>query len=111
LRSIAPREVQNADAMGANQTPRCAAMKSGEDRALCVLDLGFLGLSGPEALNQLLAMQPGVPILVGGGRASESAQGEGVRHLVRRSHSLEAFRLAISRLRRTGAALYLRLEF
>ena len=86
-------------------------MKSGEDRALCVLDLGFLGMSGPEALNRLLAMQPGVPILVGGGSAPEFAPGDGVRHLVRRSHSLEAFQLAISRLRRTGAALYLRLEF
>jgi hypothetical protein len=93
-------------------TPRCAAMKSGEDQALCELDLGFLGLSGPEALNELLAMRPGVPILVGGGRAIESACNTGgVRHLVRRSHSLEAFRLAVSRLRRTGAAMYLRLDY
>jgi len=98
--------------MKTNATARCAAMKSGADQALCVLDLGFLGLSGPEALNKLLAMQPGVPILVGNGRAIDDAAGEnGVRHLVRRSHSLEAFRLAISRLRRTGAALYLKLEF
>jgi predicted lysophospholipase L1 biosynthesis ABC-type transport system permease subunit len=101
--------------MKAIQTPRCAAMKSGEDQALCVLDLGFLGLNGPEALNQLLAMQPGVPILVGGERAIEAMSGAGsaggVRHLVRRSHSLEAFRLAVSRLRRTGAAMYLKLEF
>jgi len=97
--------------MGAIDKPRCVAMKSGEDHELCVLDLGFLGLSGPQALGQLLAMNPGVPILVGGGRAAESAPGDGVRHLVRRSHSLEAFQLAISRLRRTGAALYLRLEF
>jgi len=90
-------------------------MKSGEDQALCELDLGFLGLTGPEALSQLLAMQPGVPILVGGGRAIDAESGEGgtyrVRHLVRRSHSLEAFRLAISRLRRTGAAMYLKLEY
>jgi hypothetical protein len=98
--------------MKAIQTPRCAAMKSGEDQALCVLDLGFLGLNGPEALNQLLAMQPGVPILVGGGRGFDSASGApGVRRIVRRSHSLEAFRRTVDRLRRTGAALYLKLEF
>ena len=87
-------------------------MKSGGDQTLWELDLGFLGLSGPEALSQLLAMQPGVPILVGSGRAIDAGGGaHGVRHLVRRSHSLEAFRLAISRLRRTGAAMYLKLEF
>jgi hypothetical protein len=103
--------VQNADAMRENQMPRCAAMKSGEDQALCVLDLGFLGLSGPEALAALLGMQPGVPILVGGGAIDAASGASRVRHLVRRSHSLEAFRLALSRLRRTGAALYLRLEF
>jgi hypothetical protein len=87
-------------------------MKSGEDQALCELDLGFLGLTGPEALNRLLAMQPGVPILVGSGRAIENGYGaDGVRHLVRRSHSLEAFRQVISRLRRTGATMYLKLEY
>jgi hypothetical protein len=112
LRNIAPPRIQNTDAMRTIETPRCAAMKSGEDQALCELDLGFLGLSGPEALNQLLAMQPGVPILVGGGRAIEAGYGAGGVHpLVRRSHSLEAFRLAISRLRRTGAAMYLKLEY
>ena len=96
--------------MRAMETPRCVAVKSGEDHELCVLDLGFLGLSGPEALGKLLAMDPGVPILVGGGRAYESASGD-VRRIVRRSHSLEAFRRTIGRLRRTGAALYLKLEF
>jgi len=102
-------------AMKTNPMPRCAAMKSGEDRALCELDLGFLGLSGPETLSRLLAMQPGLPILVASGRVIDAARGiggaPGVRHLVRRSHSLEAFRLALGRLRRTGAAMYLKLEF
>ena len=84
-------------------------MKSGEDHALCVLDLGFLGLSGPQALGQLLAMNPGVPILVGSGRASDGASG--VRRIVRHSYSMDSFRLAIDRLRQTGAALYLKLEF
>jgi hypothetical protein len=96
--------------MRAMETPRCVAVKSGEDHELCVLDLGFLGLSGPEALGRLLAMDPGVPILVGGRRAYESAS-SGVRRIVRRSHSLEAFRRTVDRLRRTGAALYLKLEF
>jgi hypothetical protein len=95
--------------MGAIGKPRCVAMKSGEDHELCVLDLGFLGLSGPQALGQLLAMNPGVPILVGDGRAVPEASG--VRRIVRRSHSLEAFRRTVSRLRQTGAALYLKLEF
>jgi hypothetical protein len=98
------------DEMGTIETPRCAAVKSGEDHELCVLDLGFLGLSGPEALGKLLAMQPGVPILVGGGRAQDAA-GAGVCRIVRRSHSLEAFRRTVNRLRRTGAALYLKLDF
>ena len=95
--------------MGAIDKPRCVAMKSGEDHELCVLDLGFLGLSGPQALGRLLAMNPGVPILVGKARASDGASG--VRRIVRHSYSMDAFRLAIHRLRRTGAALYLRLEF
>jgi hypothetical protein len=94
------------------EMPRCAAVKSGEDHELCVLELGFLGLSGPQALGELLAMQPGVPILVGGGRGIDAACGApGVRRIVRRSHSLEAFRRTVDRLRRTGAALYLKLEF
>ena len=93
------------------ETPRCAAMKSGEDQELCVLEFGRLGLSGAEALNELLAMRAGVPILVGG-RPPLANRGEGpVRHLVRRSNSLEAFRLAVTRLRRTGAAMYLKLEY
>jgi hypothetical protein len=92
-------------------TPRCAAMKSGEDQALCELDLGFLGLTGPEALQRLLAMDAGMPIFVGAGRIADAAPGEAVRPLVRRAYSLEAFRLAIDRLRRTGAAMYLKLEF
>jgi len=95
--------------MEAIDTPRCAAMKSGEDQALCVLDLGFLGLTGPQALAQLLAMDAGVPILVGGRRTDYDVPG--VRRIVRRSYSMAAFRLAIRRLRQTGAALYLKLEF
>ena len=95
--------------MGAIDKPRCVAMKSGEDHELCVLDLGFLGLSGPQALGQLLAMNPGVPILVGGGRAGDAASG--VRRIVRHSYSMDSFRLAIDRLRQTGAALYLKLEY
>jgi hypothetical protein len=99
------------DPMTAHETPRCAAVKSGEDQELCVLDFGRLGLSGGEALNELLAMRAGVPILVGG-RPPAARPGAGrVRHLVRRSDSLEAFRLAVCRLRRTGAALYLKLEY
>ena len=90
---------------------RCAAMKSGEDRELCVLDFGRLGLTGAEALNELLAMRAGVPILVGGLFASDDGREGRVRHLVRRAESLEAFRLDVSRLRRTGAAMYLRLEY
>ena len=89
--------------------PRCAAMKSGEDQALCVLDLGFLGWSGPQALDQLLAMNAGLPILVGNGRICPDEPGVG--RIVRHSHSLEAFRRAVERLRRTGAALYLKLEY
>jgi len=99
------------NAMRALENPRCAAMTSGEDRELCVLDFGRLGLSGTEALSELLAMRAGVPILVGG-QAPEAQSGAGrVRPLVRRSDSVEAFRLAVSRLRRTGAAMYLKLEF
>jgi len=99
------------NAMRVLDTPRCAAMNSGGDQELCVLDFGRLGLSGTEVLNELLAMRAGVPILVGG-RLPAASHGEGrVRHLVRRPGSLEAFRLAVSRLRRTGAAMYLKLEY
>jgi hypothetical protein len=98
--------------MKMTDTPRCAAMKSGEDHELCVLDLGFLGLTGPQALSQLLAMDAGLPILVGRGcRFDAEAGAAGVRRIVRRSHSLEAFRRTIGRLRQTGASLYLKLEF
>ena len=86
-------------------------MKSGEDRELCVLDVGRLGLSFTEALNELLAMRAGVPILVGGLAAVDECRRGRVHHLVRRSESLEAFRLAVSRLLRTGAAMYLKLEY
>jgi hypothetical protein len=99
------------DATTSSGAPRCAVMKSGEDQALCVLDLGRLGLGAAEALNELLAMRAGMPILVGG-RARAAASGAGrVQHLVRCPDSLEAFRLAVGRLRRTGAAMYLKLEY
>ena len=98
------------DATTSSGAPRCAVMKSGEDQALWVLDIGGLGLGVAEALNELLAMRVGMPILVG--RAPTAGPGAGrVRHLVRRSDSLEAFRLAVGRLRRTGAAMYLKLEY
>ena len=81
------------------------------DIDLCEADFGRFGLDGVEALRALLAMQPGVPLLVARRSPEQRVQSRGVSGMLRRPGNLEEFRDTVQRLRRTGAALYLRVEF
>jgi len=81
------------------------------DIDLCEADFARFGLEGVEALRALLAMRPGVPLLVARRAPGQRAQSKIVRGILRRPADLDEFRDTLFRLRRTGAALYLRLEF
>ena len=81
------------------------------DIDLCEADFSCFGLEGIEALRALLAMQPGVPLLVARRVPGQRVQSRVVRGILRRPADLGEFRDTLMRLRRTGAALYLRLEF
>jgi hypothetical protein len=81
------------------------------DIDLCEADFGRFGLEGVDALRALLAMQPGVPLLVARRTPAQRVQERVIRSLLHRPGNLDDFRDIVQRLRRTGASLYLRLEF
>lgn len=81
------------------------------DIDLCEADFGRFGLDGIEALRALLAMQPGVPLLVARRAPAQRVQQRAVRSILHRPGTLDDFHDTVQRLRRTGASLYLRLEF
>lgn len=89
---------------------RDAAADAGDDHELCIADLGLFGLSGADALGELLALHAGVPIVIPASGSWRKSETSVVRSIVRRPASIEEFRATVRRLRRTSGSMYLRLE-
>ena len=87
-----------------------AAADPGDDLELCVADFARFGFTGLEALGELLAIRAGVPIAISTRKPAGKADPSAVRCMVRRPGNSDEFRVTVQRLRRTGGAMYLRLE-
>lgn len=89
---------------------RGAAADLDDDLELCMMDFARFGLTGLEALGELLSVRAGIPIVIAARKPAAKPETSAVRCILRKAGDPDEFRAIVRRLCRTGGAMHLRLD-